>query len=156
MKKVRVLLLQDVRGTGKRGDVAEVSAGFAAHALLPRGEAVYTDARVIRDAQMEKDRIDAQKEKAMLKRNELLKIIDKAVVTLKAKANEKGILYGSITRPMLAQALAKQHLPVAEDSIDLPQAITTCGKHHVTVRIDTVRSAALTVDVQTEEQQCRR
>lgn len=147
-KKVRVLLHKDVRGTGKRGDVVNVSAGFAAHALVPRGDAAYADARALRDAQNAKERDEAQKEKEKLKNDELFKRLNGVRVIIKAKANNKGMLYGSVTRSMLARALGKQHLPVAEDSLDMPQAITTCGKHRVTVRMGNARSADLTVDVQ--------
>lgn len=145
---MKVILQADVKGKGKKGDIKEVSDGYARNFLFPRGLAVEANAANMntikgqKEAQafhkaQEKDEALAMKEK-----------IDAASVTLTAKAGENGKLFGSITNKDVAEALKmQQHLVVDKKKFHMPDGIKTVGTTEVEVRIYPEISAKLKVVV---------
>lgn len=150
-KKVRLLLLRDVRGSGKRGAIVAVAAGYAEHALLPRGDAVYADAGVLRVTQQTREQEKLREEKQKESKRNLAQRLTAARVIITARANEKGVLYGSVTSQMIARALNDQGITVAERSIGIPRTISACGEHRVTVRLDSTFRAAVKIIVRPAE-----
>ncbi len=145
---MKVILQADVKGKGKKGDIKEVSDGYARNFLFPRGLAVEANAANMntikgqKEAQafhkaQEKDEALAMKEK-----------IDAVSVTLTAKAGENGKLFGSITNKDVAEALKmQQHLVVDKKKFHMPDGIKTVGTTEVEVRIYPEISAKLKVVV---------
>jgi large subunit ribosomal protein L9 len=134
--KVKVILLKDVKGTGKREQVLEVSDGYARNFLLPRKLAVQASANAIntiQNAKSAEEHRQAQQRAATL---ELAKQMKDKEVRLKAKAGANGRLFGSITGEAIAEAI-KQQLGVEVDKrkIETGEPIKQAGRFELTVRL---------------------
>ena len=105
---MKVILQKDVKGTGKAGEIANVSDGYARNFLLPKGLAIPADANSINAALVkkgaDKHRLDMQRQRA----KELADEMSGLTVKVYAKAGENGKLFGSITSKDIAEALEKQ------------------------------------------------
>jgi len=132
---MRVLLRQDVPEVGVIGDVVEVKSGYARNYLLPQNLAVEpNDANLKR---VEQERLD--REKRAKERLETLKGIASrlagASVTIKAKANELGHLFGSVNESHIADALVAEGFKIGPEQIALAAPIRTLDKFRVPVRL---------------------
>ena len=94
---MKLLLEQDVKGTGKKGEIVDVSDGYARNFLLPRKLATPADAQAVNAANIQKSAAAHKKFQAGVAARELAKQLEGAVVTVKAKVGENGHLFGSIT-----------------------------------------------------------
>lgn len=106
---MKVILLKDVKGQGKKDQVVNVSDGYARNFLLPKGLAVEADAKAMNEIK-NKEASKAHKielEKAAA--NEVKEKLTSAVVKIKGKAGADGRLYGSVTSSDIADELKKQH-----------------------------------------------
>ena len=105
---MKVILLKDLKGTGKEGDVKEVADGYARNFLIPKGYAIEANAKNLSDLAgkkaSEQHRIDTEKQAA----SDIAKAIDNKTVKLSAKAGTSGKLFGSITSANVSEAIEKQ------------------------------------------------
>ena len=143
-----VILLKDVKGTGKAGEVVKVSDGYARNMLLPKGLAKEATEGNVRNLEKQKaiaaEKKEAQKEAAQKQAEEMSKI----TVIVKSKGGENGKLFGSITSKDIADALAKQeNIKVDKKKIDLAAPIKQTGDTEVTVKLFPEVSAKLKVTV---------
>ncbi len=132
---MKVLLRQDVAELGVIGDVVEVKTGYARNYLLPQNVAVQpSEANLKRVEQERRDR-----EKQAKQRLETLKGVASrlagASVTIKAKANELGHLFGSVNESHIADALVAEGFKVGPEQIALAAPIRTLDKFRVPVRL---------------------
>ncbi len=148
MSAVTVILREDVAGVGKRGDVVEVSAGYARNFLVPRHLALKaTDGaqrqatamrakRAVRDA---KDREGAE---------EIATRLVAKVIRITARAGEGGRLFGSVTATDVVDAVEKQTgITIDRHAVRLDEHIKTIGEHQVQVRPHSDVEFPITVDV---------
>jgi large subunit ribosomal protein L9 len=105
---MKVLLLQDVKGTGKKGEVVNVSDGYARNFLLPRKLADPADAQAINAASIQKSAAQHRKFTAGVKAREQAKALDGAIVRVKARVGENGKMFGTVSGKEIAAALAEQ------------------------------------------------
>ncbi len=148
---MKVILQADVKGKGKKGEIKEVSDGYARNFLFPRKLAVEANAQNLNDA---KGRLEAQafhkgqeKEAAL----EAKAKIDNASVKLKAKAGAGGKLFGSITSKDVAEALKmQQHIVIDKKKFHMPDGIKTIGTTEVEIRVYPEITAKLRVIVEEE------
>ena len=105
---MKVLLLQDVKGTGKKGEVVSVSDGYARNFLLPRKMAEPADAQAINAANIKKSAAQHRKFTAGVKARESAQALDGAVVHVKARVGENGKLFGTVSGKEIAAALQEQ------------------------------------------------
>ncbi|MEK5059987.1 50S ribosomal protein L9 [Paenibacillus shunpengii] len=147
---MKVIFIKDVKGQGKKGQVKEVSEGYASNFLLPRGLA-----RAATDGNMktlenqnaaEEKRKQQEKDDAVA----LGKKLEEATIVLKAKAGEGGRLFGAITSKQIAEALAGQGFKVDKRKIELDEPIRNLGVTQVPVKLHPDVKATLKVQV-TEE-----
>ncbi len=133
---MKVLLLQDVRGTGKKDDIVEVSEGYGRNYLLPRKLAKEATAETLNSVKHAKE---AQAHREELKRQEAdvkSRELKGKVIQLVARGGENGKLYGSVTNDMIAQALKEQHgIDVDKRKIEQEEPIKTAGQSFVTVKL---------------------
>ena len=133
---MKLLLEQDVKGTGKKGEIVEVSDGYARNFLLPRKLATPADAQSINAASIQKSAAAHRKFQAGVAARELAKQLDGAVVTVKAKVGENGHLFGAITGKEIAAALKEQKkVEVDKKKIALSDPIRALGEYNVRVSI---------------------
>ena len=135
---MKVVLLADVKGQGKKNDVINVSDGYARNFLLPRKLAVEADAKVMNEI---KGREESIKHKIAVETAEakaLAARLDTLLVKITASSGADGRLYGSITAKDIADHLQKDFgITVDKRKIQLSEAIRAYGKYDLDVKLYT-------------------
>jgi large subunit ribosomal protein L9 len=131
---MKVILLQDIPGTGKKDQVLQVSDGFARNFLLPKTMAKEATSEVLNSIQKSKaaeaHRETLRKQGAAASAERLRK----GVVTVAARAGEGERLYGSVTAQEVADALSAQHgIAIEKRRVELPEAIRALGEYEISV-----------------------
>lgn len=149
---MKVILLQDVKGTGKKDQVLEVSDGYGRNFLLPRKMAVEATSEAIHSIEKSKQ---AEKHREDVKRNEAEKQareLKGKVVIVKVRAGEGGRLYGSITGQEIADALKAQHgVDLDKRKIELSEAVRTTGQSTITLKLSAGVAARMILNVVAED-----
>lgn len=145
---MKIILLQDVKGTGKKGEMHEVSDGYARNFLLPRNMAVPASAQAVSEmkakASSAERKREAQKQEAM----ETADRLNGKTVNINAKAGSTGRLFGSITAKEIADAIEQQfELTVDRKKIVLSQDIKAYGEYQAGIRLGMGVTADITVQV---------
>ncbi|MCH5278407.1 MAG: 50S ribosomal protein L9 [Christensenellaceae bacterium] len=145
---MKVLLKQDVHGTGKTGDIVNVSDGYANNFLIPRGKAIPADAGTINAAnikkQAQKHRVEVQRRNAKA----LAADMSKLTVKVFSKAGENGRLFGSITGKEVAAALKEQYdIDVDKKKIRIDEPIKAVGVYTVGAHMFEQTDAKFKVEV---------
>ena len=145
---MKVILADDVRGLGHRGDTVSVKPGYARNFLFPQGTAYEATPANVRRLSEEKKKYDEKtlQEKGIAQ-TVAGKIEGMTVVVVK-KAGDEGHLYGSVTASEIADALAAKGVEVDRRRVELAEPIRRLGSHTVHVRLHRDVAATLTVDVQ--------
>ena len=146
---MKVILLQDVKGKGKKGQLLEVSDGYARNFMLPRKIAIEATADAVNTMRMNdkatQERIAREKAKAM----ETAKKLRELTVTVTAKGGGNGRLFGSVTNQEIADALkAKAGIVLDKRKIVIADAIKNVGTYTVTCKLGYEISAPLTVRIE--------
>ena len=149
---MKVILLSDVKGTGKKDQILEVSDGYARNFLLPRKlarEATNEALNAIDTAKRAaKHRDDVKREQAEQRAREL----KGKVVIVKMRAGENGKLYGSVTNELIADAMLAQHgVEVDKRKIELEEPVKAVGQVLATVRLAAGVSTRMIVNIVAEE-----
>ena len=105
---MKVLLLEDVKGSGKKGEVVNVSDGYARNFLLPRKMAEPADAQAVNAANIQKSAAQHRKFTAGVKAREQAKALDGQTVHVKARVGENGKMFGTVSGKEIAAALFEQ------------------------------------------------
>ena len=143
-----VILIKDVKGTGKAGDVVKVSDGYARNMLLPRGLAKEATEGNIRNLEKQKAIAAEKLEEENAAAKELAEKLEKITVKIKTKGGDTGKLFGSITSKDISEALEKQeNIRIDKKKIELSGPIKQAGDVTVTVKLFTEISAELKVSV---------
>ena len=145
---MKVILLQDVRGKGKKGQMLEVSDGYARNYMLPRKIAIEATADAVNTMRMNdkatQERIAKEKAEAM----ETSKKLRELTVTVIAKGGGNGRLFGSITNQEIADALkASAGITLDKRKIVIADAIKNVGTYTVTCKLGYEITAPLTVKI---------
>ncbi len=136
---MRVILLKDVPGVGKRYDVKEVADGFARNQLIPRGDAELATPKALSTITARKERIADTKrlEHSLLDKN--ITSLKEKTVTISRKANEKGHLFAKIKPQDIADAIREQfRIEIPVSVIALSEYIETIGEHRILLKSDSV------------------
>ncbi|GKV70539.1 50S ribosomal protein L9 [Sporosarcina sp. NCCP-2716] len=148
---MKVIFLQDVKGKGKKGDVKEVSIGYAQNFLLKNKMAVEATPAELSKLEGQKNRQAKDAAEELAEAEKLKETIEQLTVELKAKSGEDGRLFGSVTSKQIASALEKQHgIKIDKRKMELPDAIRALGYTNVPMKLYHDVNAVLKVHV-TEE-----
>lgn len=148
---MKVILKQDVKGLGKKGDVVNASDGYARNYLFPRGLAAEATEGTIREHEIQKANEAKKKANELQKAKELAKELSQLAVTVKVKAGENGKLFGSITSKDIAEAIKKQFgYDIDKKKIVLDEAIKVAGTYNVEVKVYPEVSANVKVTIAQE------
>jgi large subunit ribosomal protein L9 len=145
---MKVILADDVRGLGHRGETVTVKPGYARNFLLPQGFAYEATAANVRRLSEDKKKYDAKMLQGKAVAEEAAKKVEGLTVSITKKAGDEGHLYGSVTASEIADALAAKNIEVDRRRIELAEPIRRLGSHTVHVRLHRDVVATLTVDVQ--------
>lgn len=133
---MKVILLQDVPGTGKKNEILNVSDGFARNYLLPRKWAMEANASAVKEIERKNELERKLEAERRAEAEEIASKIRGKVITLRAKCGDKGRLYGSITTQEVADALKQQHgLDLDKRKLELNDAIRNLGDYEAQVSI---------------------
>ncbi len=143
-----VILLQDVKGKGKAGDVVKVSDGYARNMLLPKGLAKEATQGNVRNLEKQKAIAEEKREEMRAKAVKQAEELSKITLNIKSKGGENGKLFGSITGKDIAEALKEQeNISIDKKKIDMDGPIKQTGVETVTVKLFQDVSAKLKVSV---------
>ena len=148
---MRVILTQDVKKLGSKGDMAEVSDGYARNFLIPRGLAEEANTGNVKELK----KIQQAEEKRFQKENERAKKVSEKLgstpVVVKTKAGDNGKLFGSVTSKDVADAIIKQlNIKVDKRKIDFSEPIKSLGNYTFKVKVHPEVHGEVTVKVITE------
>ena len=149
---MKVLLCEDVGRLGWLGDVVEVSEGYARNYLLPQGIAKVATEGNIRAIAKEKAGRAEQRIRERKRLEQAAEAVEGAEAVLAARANEQGVLFGSVTAGQIAANLREQGFEVADEVVRLPEHIKQVGAHSVTLRFADDLTAAVSVVVVSEQE----
>ncbi len=148
---MQVLLLQDVPGVGKAGQVKSVADGYARNYLLPRKLAVSATEGALKQAQSIKDAAARRDAKTLEEAQRLAELLKETTLTFRAKAGEGDRLFGSITAGDIADALASEkRITIDKRKIEMPNPIKELGTRKVDIKIHPEVTAPVTVIVEKE------
>lgn len=145
---MKVILLADVKGKGKAGDVIKVNDGFARNMLFPKGLAKEATAGNLKNLEKQKAEAAAEEAANRAKAKELAAELEKITVKIETKAGDNGKLFGSITSADIAAACKEQFgFEVDKKKINLDAPIKTAGNSELTVKLYPEVAAKLKVEV---------
>jgi len=145
--KQQLLLLEDVDGLGRSGDVVTAKPGFVRNWLLPQGKVVFADRNTLKL----RTRLQEERERrAVVDRGEAEKVaatLAEVVIKAEVKTDQEGKMYGSVTQLEIARLLQEKGYVIERKNITLPQAIKKLGRHTIPVRLQEGVMAACTLEV---------
>ena len=148
---MKVIFLKDVKGKAKKGEIKEVSVGYAQNFLFKNNVAVEATPANLSKLEGQKKRAEKDAAQELAEAKELQAKLEQLTVELKAKSGEGGRLFGSITSKQIASALDKQQgIKIDKRKMDLPDAIRSLGYTNVPIKLHPDVTATLKVHV-TEE-----
>ncbi|MBO4309629.1 MAG: 50S ribosomal protein L9 [Lachnospiraceae bacterium] len=147
---MKVILLQDVKPHGKKGDMVEINDGYARNYILPKKLGVEANSANVNDLKLQKANQEKIAAKQLADAKELAEKIEKLKVNVKIKTGEGGKTFGSITAKEIAAELKKQHNIDVDKKKIVMDAIKSIGEFSVSVKLHTQVTATLSVNVDSE------
>lgn len=145
---MKVILTKDVKSQGKKGDLINVSDGYANNFLFPKGYAKPATKQALNELEGKKGAEQYHKNMEEQKARNIADRLKEIKVSIKAKAGKEGKLFGSVTSKDVAEALKTQYnIAVDKRKIDLPDGIKTCGIRDVKVTLYTGITGTFKVEV---------
>jgi large subunit ribosomal protein L9 len=145
---MKVILADDVRGLGHRGDTVTVKPGYARNYLFPQGLAYEANEANVRRLAEQKKNYDEKMLHEKAGAEAVAGQIEGMTVVITKKAGEGDVLYGSVTPSEIADALAERGVQVDRRRIEVAEPIKRLGEHRVHVRLHRDVATELIVDVQ--------
>lgn len=148
---MKVVLLKDIKGIGKNGEVVNVSEGYARNMLLPSKSALIATESVLKQVKEKEAKAKAKEEKNIAEAKDIAKSISSDKIIIKAKAGQNSKLFGAITTNEIAQAInEKYNINIDKKKIVIKDAIKTVGTYNVEVKLYSGVSATIILDVISE------
>ena len=144
---MQVVLLEDVKALGKKGQIVKVNDGYARNFILPKKLGVEATSKNLNDLKLQKANEEKIAAENLAAAKELAAKLEKLSVTLTMKAGEGGKAFGSVSGKEIAKAVAETSCSYQKKWV-LPEAIKTFGTHEVPVKLHKDVTAKLTVKVQ--------
>ena len=145
---MKVILLQDVRGKGKKGQMLEVSDGYARNYMLPRKIAMEATADAINTMRMNDKATQERQARERAEAMELAKRMKAMTLTVYAKGGGAGRLFGSVTSQDIADALQSQGITLDKRKIVIDEPIKNVGTYTIRCKLGYEITAQLTVQIQ--------
>lgn len=145
---MKIILLQDEKKLGKKGDIIEASEGYARNYILPKKIGVEATAKNMNDLKLQKAN-DEKKAKELLEAAKALAAdLETKTVVVKIKAGEGGRTFGSVSTKEIATAVKEQfNLEIDKKKIQLPEALKNFGSYEVAVKLHPQVTGKLTVKI---------
>ncbi|MCD7725838.1 MAG: 50S ribosomal protein L9 [Clostridiales bacterium] len=145
---MKVILLEDVKSLGKRGEIVNVSDGYARNFVLPKKLGVEANSANMNDLKLQKANADKVAQQQLEDAQELARLLETKEVVVSMKSGEGGRTFGSISSKEIAAAAKKQcALELDKKKIQLPESIKALGVYEVNVKLHTKVTGKLRVKV---------
>ena len=145
---MKVILLKDVRGSGKKGEVVEVNDGYARNFLIKKGLAQEGTAQNVHVLEQRKKAQEAKIAQERAEAKELAGKLKDLTVTVSAKGGDNsGKMFGSVTSEMISSALAHEGYTVDKKKIEIKESIRDFGTFEVTLRLYSEVTQTLKINV---------
>ena len=145
---MKVILTQDVKSLGKKGQVIDASDGYARNFLLPKKLAVLADSKNMNELKTKQEANKYKKDMSMAAAKELSEKMKNYQITFKLKAGENGKIFGSVTSKDIADELNKKYfVEVDKKKVMLSDAIKNLGTYDVEIKLFEGISGTLKVNV---------
>ena len=149
---MKVILLKDIKGTGKKGEVKEVSDGYARNFLLPKKMVIVADNTAVKELNEKNKAAENKAQKEYEAAVELGKKMKEMNIVMYSKAGDGGRLFGSITSKDIAEQLKKQHdIVVDKRKVLLNEPIRVLGSTNVEIKIHQKVITKIRVDVREKQ-----
>ncbi|MDR1204332.1 MAG: 50S ribosomal protein L9 [Peptococcaceae bacterium] len=133
---MKVILLQDVKGTGKKGDTVNVAEGYARNFLIPKKLVVAATEGNVKELQRQKNADANKKAQSLEYARTLEQRLKDLTLTLSAKTGEAGRLFGALTNKDIGDVLEKDHgIVIDRRKIEIKNAIKTLGEHEAVIKL---------------------
>ena len=132
---MKIILLQDVKKIGMKGEIKEVSDGHARNFLLPQNLAILATPKAIENFKKQVEAARQKAEKDLQATQNLASRLDGEEVRLKARASKDGKLFGGISAAQIVAALNKKGFIILKNQIVIFEPIKTIGEHRVSVQL---------------------
>lgn len=146
---MKIILLKDIAKVGKKYDIKDISDGYAANMLIPRGLAIAATASAMKTFELERAKADGERKihEDLLLKN--LAELDGKTVAIKVKGNEKGHLFAGLHKTELIAEIEKQtRLQINLENLVLDKPIKTAGEHTLEVK-GAGKSVTFTLTIET-------
>ncbi|MDD6811985.1 MAG: 50S ribosomal protein L9 [Lachnospiraceae bacterium] len=145
---MKVILLQDVKSLGKKGEIVNVSDGYARNFVLPKGLGLEANAKNMNDLKLQKANDDKIAREQLEAAQDLAKLLETKEVIVKMKSGEGGKTFGSISSKEIVTAAKEQcGLELDKKKVQLPEAIKSLGVYEVSVKLHAKVTGKLKVKV---------
>lgn len=146
---MKIILIQDVKKLGKKGEIIEASDGYARNYILPQKLGIEANSKNLNDLKLQKMKEEKDAQKLLDEAKELAEKIGEQSVVVKMKAGEGGKVFGSVSAKEIAEAMKKQNgLEIDKKKIQLQEPIRSFGVHEVGVKLHPQVTATLRVKVE--------
>lgn len=145
---MEIVLLEDVKTLGKKGQIVKVNEGYARNFIIPKKLGVEATARNLNDLKLQKANADKLAAEQLAAAKELATRIENSSVTVSIKAGEKGKAFGSVSGKEIEKAVQEQMgLDIDKKKLVLPEPLKTFGTHEVPIKLHRDVTAKLAVKV---------
>ena len=145
---MQIVLLEDVKALGKKGEIVKVSEGYARNFIIPKKLGVEATTKNLNDLKLKKANGEKVAAQHLAEARELAEKLEKASVTLSIKAGDNGKAFGSVSGKEIGKAIQEQlGLDVDKKKLVLPEPLKTFGTHEVPVKLHRDVTAKLSVKV---------
>ena len=145
---MKIILLMDVKSQGKKGDIVDVSEGYARNYLIPQGKALQATAANLNTLKLQKAGAAKQAAEELAEAKRIYDAINDKTVIVKIKGGEGGRAYGSVSSKEIAQAIADTYgEDIDKKKIEIEEILKTFGTHEVIVKLHKEVSARIYVNV---------
>jgi len=145
---MKIILIKDVRGTGKRGDVKDVADGFARNFLLKNGLAKSATAQTLLEKELHEQKVKNEMERELKKNQTTAGKLDGQQIDITATMNEAGALYAAMSADVVAREIKKQlGIVVRSEQIKIDAPIKKGGDHRIRVEFGHGLEAEVTITI---------
>ncbi|MCI6630060.1 MAG: 50S ribosomal protein L9 [Lachnospiraceae bacterium] len=146
---MKIILLQDVKNVGKKGQIIDASDGYARNFILPKKLGVEANSKNMNDLKLQNANAEKIAKEQLENAKEFAALMETKEVVVTMKAGEGGRAFGSVSSKEIAQAAKEQcGMEIDKKKIQLPEAIKNFGVYEVTVKLHPQVSGKLKVKVQ--------
>ena len=145
---MKIILLQDEKKLGRKGDIIEASDGYARNYILPKKIGVEATPQNLNDLKLKKANESRIAQEQLEAAQKLAEELESRQITVKIKAGEGGKAFGSVSSKEIAAAYKEQHnMDIDKKKIQLPESIKNFGTYQVSVKLHPKVTGTLTVKV---------